>query len=359
MRASLSFYETPHLALGGELSRDYTGRSKVMSYYAFFGWAGTAGTTWIALSYFFKATPDYPRGLLNPAPWPAYSLFVAGLILAILLASAWFTRDRIPFLPKPPAELPRFSPFEFLKDLGKAFANINYVWLMVGHFFSTMMIGLRGGLHLYTNTFYWGLTSAQLRWVVIGTACGIATAFLGAARLHGRFDKPMTLVVGTIFYAVAPSVPIWLGMAGILRPGDPAVLPTVIAFVGLTQATASILIITVTSLLADIADENELKFGLRQEGVLYATRSFFGKIDQAVGAAFAGSVLTLIAFPTKAKVGEIPARVLHDLILWDGVIAVVPGLVAIVFLSRIRITRASFETTKAALAARPAPAAAD
>jgi hypothetical protein len=78
-----------------------------------------------------------------------------------------------------------------------------------------------------------------------------------------------------------------------------------------------------------------------------------------VGAAFAGSVLTLIAFPTKAKVGEIPARVLHDLILWDGVIAVVPGLVAIVFLSRIRITRASFETTKAALAARPAPAAAD
>jgi Na+/melibiose symporter-like transporter len=354
LRQSMTFFHTPHLALGGELSRDYTERSKVMAYNAFFTWAGAAATSWIALSYFFKATPEYPRGLLNPEPYAPYSLVMAGIALAVLFASAWFTRDRIPLLPKPPENLPKFSPFEFFRDLGKAFNNRNYVWLLVAYFFLSMMVGLRSGLHLYTNTYYWELASEQIRWFVIGSFAGYFSAFLFSARLHGRYDKRATMIVAAIVYAVAPAAPIILGGMGILTTQTPSLLAILIAFSVISYGAASVLSISVMSALADIADENELKFGVRQEGVLYSTRSLFAKVDQAIGAALAGFVLTIIAFPVKAQVGEVAPEVVWNLAFWDGVLAGVPGLLAVVFYSRYRITRQTYEATKAALAARRA-----
>ena len=217
-----------------------------------------------------------------------------------------------------------------------------------------MMIGLRGGLHLYTNTYYWGLGSEQIRFFVIGSFAGYLSAFLFAAMLHGRFDKKQTIIVSALVYALAPSIPILMGFAGTLTPQTPNLLAILIAFSVLSYGAASVLSISIMSALADIADENELKFGLRQEGVLYSTRALFAKVDQAIGAALAGFVLTLIAFPTKAKVGEVAAEVIWDLALWDGILAGVPGFIAVFFYARYKITRASYEETKAALAARRA-----
>ena len=148
----MTVYHTPHLALGAELSSGYAERSRVMAYNSFFAWAGAAATSWIALSYFFKATPEYPQGLLNPEPWGRFSVAMGVAAFAILFGSAWFTRDRIPLLPRPPDNLPRFTPFEFVSDVGKAFTNINYVWLLLAYLFISLTSGLRAGLSLYTAT---------------------------------------------------------------------------------------------------------------------------------------------------------------------------------------------------------------
>lgn len=354
LRQSMTFFHTPHLALGGELSSDYTERSKIMAYNSFFQWAGAAATSWIALSYFFKATPEYPRGLLNPEPYAPYSLIMGAIALAILFASAWFTRDQIPHLPKPPENLPKYSPFEFMKDLGKAFSNRNYVWLLAAYFFLSMMVGLRTGLHLYTNTFYWQLTSEELRWFVIGSFAGYFSAFLAAARLHGRYDKRAVMIISALIYAIAPAIPVALGGIGVLNAATPGLLVILVSFSVLSYGAASILSISVMSALADVADENELKFGVRQEGVLYSTRSLFAKVDQAIGAALAGLVLTIIAFPVKAQIGEVPNEIVWNLALWDGILAGVPGFVAVFFYSRYRITRTTFDATKAALRERRA-----
>ncbi|GIT38910.1 MAG: hypothetical protein Ct9H300mP8_01060 [Gammaproteobacteria bacterium] len=37
------------------------------------------------------------------------------------------------------------------------------------------------------------------------------------------------------------------------------------------------------SAIADIADENALKHGVRQEGILYSARTFFAKLDNSLG----------------------------------------------------------------------------
>jgi GPH family glycoside/pentoside/hexuronide:cation symporter len=352
MRQSMTFFHTPHLALGAELSPSYLERSKVMAYNSFFTWAGASAMSWIALTYFFPKTAEYRNGLLNPEPWSNFALVFGCAIIVILFASAWFTRDRIPFLPQPAKETPPFSAVEFFRDVGRALRNVNYVWLLVGYFFLSMMIGLREGLRLYVYTYYWHLESSELRMFIIGSFIGYATAFLFAARMHGKFDKKRTIIVSCLAYGVIPAIPLVLGQMGILTPETPGLLFILIFFGAFAYAAISILQISVMSALADIADENELKFGLRQEGILYSTRALAAKIDQAIGAALAGFVLAFITFPEKAKPGAVNADVLYNLALWDGVMAAVPGVIAALCYGRYRITRDSYEATRLALAAR-------
>ena len=349
LRQAMTFFHTPHLAMGAELSSDYTERSKVMAYNSFFVWVGGAFATTLALRIFFPSTPEFPRGILNPEPWPVFALSISIAVVIILFASAWFTRDRIPFLPQRAAETPGFSFGEFGRDVVKALGNINYVWLLVAYFFLSMMIGLREGLRMYVNTFYWGFNSEQLSLFIIGSFAGYLTAFVLAPRLHGRIDKKRTIIIFGLIYTVVPGIPLTLGMMGILTQSTPFLLPIVIAFATVAYGAVAILQISVMSALADIADQNELKHGIRQEGMLYSTRAFAAKMDQAIGAALAGFVITFIHFPAKAVPGQIPADVMHNLALWDGVLAAIPGLIAMIFYARYNINRSSYEATKLAL----------
>lgn len=349
LRQAMTFFHTPHLALGAELSSHYVERSKVMAYNSFFVWAGAAFTTTLALRIFFPSTPEYPRGVLNPEPWSIYAFSISVAVLIILFGSAWFTRDRIPFLPKPADGDPGFSPLEFIKDVGRAFGNINYVWLLVAYFFLALMLGLREAMRMYVNTFYWELNSEQLSLFIIGSFVGYFGAFWFAPMLHGRVDKKRTIIVACLTYALVPAIPLTLGVLGVLSPSTPGLLAMLIAFATVGYAAVSILQISVMSALADVADQNELKYGLRQEGILYSTRALAAKVDMAIGAALAGFVITIINFPAKAVPGEIDPRVLRDLALVDGLIAAIPGVIAVFFYAQYRINRQTYETTRAAL----------
>jgi Na+/melibiose symporter-like transporter len=358
IRQVMTFFHTPHLALGGELSPNYIERSKVMAYNSFFGWAGGAGVTLLGLTFFVPRSAEYRNGLLNPEPWQAFSLTFAVAIATIIFISTWFTKDRIPYLPQPAHDTPKFSAKEFFGDVVKALTNRNYVWLLVGYFFLSLMLGLRENLRIYLYSYYWELTTESIRLFVIGSFFGFLTAFLFAARLHGRFDKKRTIIVSLLAYSLIPVVPIAMGMTGILTPASPGLIWILIAFAGLTYCAFSILAISTMSALADIADENELRHGVRQEGILYSTRALSAKMDQAIGSLAAGSVISLIGLSGKVKPGEVDSDVLHNLALWDGPLGAVPGVIAAFFYARYRITKATYEETKQALALRRASLAA-
>ncbi|MCR5878161.1 MFS transporter [Phenylobacterium sp. J367] len=352
MRWAMTFFHTPHLALGGELAASYLERSKVMAYNSFFTFVGGAGLSFVALTFFFPQTPAFHNGLLNPGPWNDFAFAMSVAIVLILTASAWFTRDRIPYLPKPSEDTPRFSLREFFGDVAKALTNVNYVWLLAGYFFLSMMLGLREGLRLYVYSFLWEISSSDMRLFIIGSFIGYVTAFVFAAKMHGRFDKKRTAIWSAVAYAVIPGIPTTLGLLGVLKADTPGLLPILIAFATAGYAAVSILQISIMSALADIADENELKHGVRQEGILYSTRALAAKLDQAIGTALAGFVITLIAFPDKASPGQVDFEVLQKLALWDGVLAAIPGVLAAVCYGRYRIDRQAYQTTREALAKR-------
>ena len=355
LQQALTAFHTPHLALGGELTDDYIGRTRVMSYNTFFLWAGDTFCWLASFGLFFAATARFPNGALDPTRYPLFSTTIALLVGVILLVSAFGTRSRIPWLPKPAPGVARFSARAFVGDVRHALSNRNYVLLLVSMFFLSLMQGVRGGLWIYTATFYWQLSNAQITWFALGSFISYTCGSLVVARLHRRFDKRLTGAVAVAVYSAGPAIPLALGWLGLMDVHTPGLLVILIAFALLQHLPYSLMTTTMYSALADIADENELRFGSRQEGVLFSTQTFFARIDQAVGAALAGSVLTLVAFPAGAQPGHVAAPVLAGVAI-AYVVSTIPGLLAAVAYTRVRVTRASYLATRAGLERAATPA---
>ena len=348
---AMTLYHTPHLALGGEMSSDYLERTSVMGYNTFCLWLGDTLGWVLSFRVFFAATAEFSNGALDPTRWPLFSATVAAFIFVILTYSSLSTIKVIKYLPAPPPAAPGFGLREWARDIGRTLSNRNYVVLLLGLLFLSMMVGVRGGLWLYGATYFWQLDNNQISLFAIGSFSGYLFAALVVKRLHATIDKRWTGALALAIYSIGPAIPLALGWLGILRWDTPGLVWILIGFSLLQHLPYSLMVTTVTSALADIADENELKFGLRQEGALYATRTFFQRVDQALGTALAGWVLSTIAFPAKAVPGAVADSALMGLAA-AFVLSTIPGLIAAVFYGMLRVTRATHDATRAALTAK-------
>jgi Na+/melibiose symporter-like transporter len=352
---AMTLFHTPHLALGGEMSDDYLGRSSIMSYNTFFLWVGDTAGWVLSFAWFFRATQQFENGALDSSRYPVFAATFAIMIILIFTASSWSTRRFIPYLPQASLDAPRFGPREFFRDFLSALSNRNYVVLLIGMFFLSLMTGVRGGLWFYGASYFWQIDNSQISLFALGSFAGYLFGAFAVTRLHAKFDKRWTGMFALAVYCVGPALPLTLGYFGILTPDTPGLLWILISFSVLQHAPYSIMTTTVYSALADIADENEVKFGRRQEGILYAARTLFARVDQAIGTALAGWVLAYIAFPAKATPGEVPQPVLMALAA-AFILSTIPGLIAAIFYGMLRVTRGSYDATRATLDERRAEA---
>jgi Na+/melibiose symporter-like transporter len=281
-----------------------------------------------------------------------FSATAAVVVFVVLYTSAWFTRDQIPRLSQPPDDQPKFTLFEFWADIRAVLVNRNYVYLLIALFLLSIMLGMRSAFNLYMNTYYFELLPAQIALYVIGSAVGYVTAFSLTTAIHRRFDKRNTTVAAAILLSIVPALPVILRMAGYFPENHTVMLlPMMIVFSGLGGVCLAVLNISVMSALADIADENELLYGYRQEGVLYAARTFFSKADNALGHFLAGITLDLIQFPVKSKPGEVDPEVLEWLGIIDSPVTIIPGLLAACFYAGYRINQKRHEEIREKLEA--------
>ena len=348
---ALTLYHTPHLALGGEMSDDYLERTSIMGFNTVCLWLGDTIAWVLSFRFFFASNEQFKNGALDPSRWPAFSASFGVAILLLLGYSSWSTRKFIPFLPRLADTTAKFGMMEWFRDAGRALANRNYVVLLLGLFFLSMMIGVRSGLSLYTLSYFWQLSNDQIGLFVIGSFAGYAFAATVVKRVHAKFEKRWTGVFAVMLYAVGPALAPLLGVLGVISHQTAGIMWIVMGLGALGHIAYSLMTTTVYSALADIADENELKYGIRQEGVLYSTRTFFARIDQALGTALAGWVLAYIAFPAKATPGAVDAGVLSNLAL-ATVLSTVPGLFAAASYCFLRVTRETHDATRAALDAK-------
>jgi glycoside/pentoside/hexuronide:cation symporter, GPH family len=355
MRSSMTLFHVPHLALGAELSADFTERTRVMSINTLLGAFGGFGTAFIAYSFFFSATPEYPNGMLNSSAYPVFAVFASLFGGAIMLFSALFTMRVIPRLPQPHAELPRFTLKTFFIDARSAMSNRNYLMLLIGYLLLSATLGTRDTIGLHMNTYYWELVPEQIRYFTLMGLVAPIIGFFATAPLHDKFEKKPVLIVCLVCLLLFAISPVMLRIFGFMPDNhSDLLLPVLMGLYLTTISFGVILLISAMSALADIADEHELNTHRRQEGIFYAARSFFAKASSGLGHLLAGIAIDVIDFPVGAKPGTIDADTIFNLGLVDGPIAVVPGAIAVIFYLKYNLTRKRHEEIQKTLAERAA-----
>jgi Na+/melibiose symporter-like transporter len=150
-------------------------------------------------------------------------------------------------------------------------------------------------------------------------------------------------------------LPTILRLIGLFPENEsPLLLPVLIISQITTGFGMAIMVVGMGSIMADIADNQELQTGKRQEGLIFSFIGFASKATSGVGHFLAGLTLSLIAFPTteNVKPQDIPNDVIFNLGLVYGPSVLVFGLICFYFFSYYNITRESHEKTLEILSLR-------
>jgi GPH family glycoside/pentoside/hexuronide:cation symporter len=311
-----------------------------VSWRFFFGWAGGLTIMQVGYRVFFAATPGLPDGRLNEQAYGGFALVCAiAIVLAILVCSLG-THHLIPRL-KPPPERTPFTLGRIIGEMRDVFGNRSYLMLVIGSLFASVAGGFNDVVGLYMNTYFWGLSSAQIAtmglFLVIALVAGV-----GLARpVSQHFEKRRTATMLATAAILFGPLPIFLRLLGLMPAnGHPALLPILVVHVVILVTAVIIIGIVLSSMVADVIDESELETGKRQEGMFSSAIAFTGKATSGIGGLLAGIALDVIAFPTQAAPGEVADDKLMLLGLAVGPCMFVLYLLTLVFLRRYRITRA-------------------
>jgi GPH family glycoside/pentoside/hexuronide:cation symporter len=344
VRASMTIYYVPHLALGAELATDYDQRSMLYAYNTFFGFMGAA--LFLPLSYrlFFPTTPEFSPGLLNEAAYSPWAMFSGLIMISAIVVCVWGTRHEIPRLnQRTNLASAKFGGRQMLREVKEAFSNSSFRSLFFGMILTVFILSVEAVFNPFMGFHFWGMTTEQLSYLPLGALTGLVASIFLTPILTRRFDKKPTLIgcaLLTIINVNTPIVLTLLDMDWFPEPGSTTLLLALIVNLGFTTLLAPIIYSTLNSMFADIADEHELEVGERREGVIFAARSFANKASASLGLVFGGILLDYIAFPRGVAAGDVPADIVWKLGFIVGPATSVITFCGMALYIRYRITRA-------------------
>jgi GPH family glycoside/pentoside/hexuronide:cation symporter len=354
-RLFLTLYHIPHLALGAEMAQDYVDRTRVFAYSQLFGTLGSMGFSFMALSLFFPTTDDAPHGMLNRAGYLPFALTAAVGIVSSIALFMWGTLKEIPHLPVARfAKDERLTPKRLLGEVQTAFRNRSYLMLFSGLLFAVILLGIEAVFMVYMYVHFWGLETESMRWIGPTAIAALPISIVMAPILTRKFDKRRILILLSSIIIVNTNVMICLRLFTDVLPGNGTAellyLLLTFAFIGGLAGPA--VMVTLNSMFADIADEQELLTGNRQEGIIFSARSFAFKAAGALASVIGGIALDLISFPRGAAPGDVADDTLFMLGLVAGPMTSIFGLINLSFYLGYKLTRERVTEIQAELVLR-------
>ncbi|HEY8123321.1 MAG TPA: MFS transporter, partial [Myxococcota bacterium] len=271
-RFALTMFHVPYLALGAELTREWNERTLLVSMRHAFGQLALFAPAVVGFLWLFRTTAEHGKGQFYAPAYPQYAAICAAAVFALILATGWKTRDRIPQLVAPDAASGERSVFATLgRDLLDLLGQRAFRAVFLGTAIISIATGVTVNLGLHAGTFFWDLgTEALAAWRIV-----VAIAIVGGlafwTRLAASRDKGAIFNQGLLWYLLFHSV-VWLLATYGYWPerSHAAYVPLYLFATGLLGpfAIASTLAMG-QSMMADCADQDELEFGRRREGVFF------------------------------------------------------------------------------------------
>jgi GPH family glycoside/pentoside/hexuronide:cation symporter len=332
-----SFFSVPFLALQYEITPDYDERTSVSSFVGFFGKAGEMGYNYIfpiASSMMFASAITGVRTL----GWIVGAVFLG--IVAVL--PALFVRER--FYHKTEAQ----KPVKLIPGIKAAFVSKAFV-ILVGLTLLQIVAGMfASNLDRYLLVYYLfdGNVALGETWkghLSLAYAIVGILAIYPVSWLARRIGKAQTVAV-TFGLVLVGSLGKWL----LFTPGNPLKILLDPLLCGPVWIAINVL---TPSMLADICDEDELRGGLRREGVFGAIFSWIQKVGYST--AFFGAFLSLKMTGFDAALGGAQtAETILRLRLILALSTAAWALLAFVLLAIYPLNRKRAHEIRAALEAR-------
>lgn len=351
-RVSMTFFQVPWSALFVELTDDYVERSELVTYrwgFAIIGVALFTALSWAAL---FQGTEALPEGQLDRSNYPAFAVVLAALVAGAALLTALLTRREVPYLLQP-TDAPAFRLTDAFRDLRLSLRNANFRRLFIGLLFTATLTGTVEATNIYISTYFWELTPSDLAWYALA-ALGAFAGIAAVPMLNRRYEKRTLLVVGMLASIALGPLLVSLRFLDVLPAnGEPALLRVLVCVEVLRGFLLVIVGTMFVSMTADTADQQEVRTGLRQEGVFSAAVSFSNKAISGLGILFAGLLIDhVIQLGAGVQPGEVPQDTLVRLGVTMGYLVPALYLLPLFVLVRYDLTRERHETVIASLEAR-------
>ena len=347
LRGFASMFNLPFFALGAEMADGYVERSSIVAYRTVAGIVIGVIITVLAYSVFFARD----GGLQGQANYPAFGWAIAALCLAgaaICCLGVWRYAARLPQPTTPSHSVMRALGPEVVE----IFRNPSFRTLFLSALVAYVAAGLNGALNGHTYVFVWQVPSQTIQNITFAYLFGILVGVPITPLLLRRMEKRSAVLVGLAMIVVAWTILPSLRAAGLLTPTGSAALPWLAANIWFAGVGTGFLAIAYPSMMADAADEHEVNFGSRREGLYFAGLGFASKAAAGLGQLIGGVALDLMHFPKEAgrQVGVVlPEHLLASLmIVWGpaaGVLAVVAGVMLLPYV----ITRERHDRISAAL----------
>lgn len=350
LRAAVSCYEIPGLAVVSGLTSDYDERTALTRWRFVMGWAGGLFLMTLAFTVFLVPSAGYPTGLLNRDGYELYGWTGAALMVVATTVSALTTHRRIARLDtSPPTHLP-LGPT--LRKIRTTLANRAFLTLIAASLFSFINIGITFSATTYLLTLYWQMPQSGFFAYSVSLFVGVVGAFVLVGLLQGRVEKRTGAVVMGMFSLAFGVAPYALRMAGLFPAiGDPALIPALFALTTVSNGLAVATMMLAQSMAADVVEASQAETGERAEGIFFSAYFFTQKCATGLGLFFTGLIVSVAGIPAKAVPGQVSPAVLDTFTLYFLALLVTFAILSIIFLSRFPITRADHVARVAALAA--------
>lgn len=263
-----------HMAWAAELSDDYNERSRIQGYREAFQLIGVPLVLLIPAIIEQMEPENMEAARVASIGW----FIVATLPIAVAI-NVFFVPER-KSAPQPPIDL--------IAATRAILRNLPLRRLLAADFLSGFSGAALASLYIYEATYVWGIGSVASFLLLLYFFGGII--FIPVVlKLSYRFGKHNTVVMAGVFNVLFPPV-IFL-----IPEGNVFIASIVLLFLGVNVGTTTTLY---RSMMADVADIDELETGQRRTGLFYALLT----LTQKLGAAFAVGVI----FWTLALIGFDP-----------------------------------------------------
>jgi len=326
VRIGNSVSDIPANALLPELAPDYDERTTVTSFRWFFLMFGLVGSNVLLNSVFLRTHGHDTAGLLKASGYSSFGALAAVVLFLATAGSALTTQKRALALHVAPQEKVPFATS--VKEIFSTLTHPALIVVMMCGVFGGAGYGFRTALDNYFYTHLWGLQPQQIAGISLFGFVGALAALFIAPVLSRLLGKKMTMIALFSVSTIVSLIPMSLKLLGLMPPNtSPWVFPILVMDAIFVLGLSITGYVIISSMVADIAEDNGARTGKRSEGLLFAANGLVAKVTGGLGIFLSSRLITFVHFPAHAAQGTVPLATMRELTLLF--IPIYAGLVAL------------------------------